>query len=175
MDITARIKLAVAAHARRDDASPTDFDLRFRDGIAAGGWHLDDESLTRAGYYCTYARKATMVVVRPGAPAIPTFWKPAVFFLPDDPALKPEMAYDGDPLLRGCKVVPVKPAVDTPRSKLKREVFGHVNPALDALASFHERTGKRWEVLYLRERDRCRNVGEAFDWSEMPVDPRTLS
>ncbi|MFD2053705.1 hypothetical protein ACFSQT_11565 [Mesorhizobium calcicola] len=51
MDIAARIKLAIGAHAGPlpEYASLSAFDLRFRDGNAADGWHLDDESLTRAG------------------------------------------------------------------------------------------------------------------------------
>ncbi|TIR72856.1 MAG: hypothetical protein E5X15_24545 [Mesorhizobium sp.] len=177
MDITARIKQAIAAHARPlpEYASLSAFDLRFRDGNAADGWHLDDESLTRAGYYCTYARRATAVVLMPGFPSIPTFWRPAVFFLPDDPTLKPEMAYDGDPLRRGCKPVPVAQGDDLSKAKIERGVFGHIEPALDALARFYQRTGRRWEVLYLRERDRCQKAGEAFDWSELPVDPDALS
>ncbi|RJT23989.1 hypothetical protein D3227_38040 [Mesorhizobium waimense] len=56
-------------------------------------------------------------------------WRPAVFFLPDDATLKPEMAYDGDPLRRGSQLVPVTQGVD-----------------------------------------RCQKAGEAFDWSELPVN-----
>jgi hypothetical protein len=104
-----------------------------------------------------------------------SYWRPAVFFLPDDAGLKPEMAYDGDPLRRGCKFVPVKQGIDMKKARILRDVSRHVGPALDALARFYQRTGQRWEVLYLRERDRSQEAGEAFDWSELPVDPDTLS
>ncbi|MDX8450850.1 MULTISPECIES: hypothetical protein [Mesorhizobium] len=85
------------------------------------------------------------------------------------------MAYDGDPLRRGRKPVPVAQGVDMKQAAIRREVFGHVDPAMDALDRFLRRTGQRWEVLYLRERDRCQRAGEAFDWSELPADPGTLS
>ncbi|TPL51524.1 hypothetical protein [Mesorhizobium sp. B2-4-6] len=177
MDITDRIKQAIAAHARPlpEYVSPGDLDLRFGVGNAPDGWHLTDESLVRAGHYCTYARRATAIVLVPGFPSIPTYWRPAVFFLPDDVIQKPEMAYDGDPLRRGCKLVPVVQGADMKEANIQRDVFGHVDPALDALARFYRRTGQRWEVLYLRERDRSQKAGEAFDWSELPVDPGTLS
>ncbi|MET3524533.1 hypothetical protein [Mesorhizobium abyssinicae] len=44
------------------------------------------------------------------------------------------------------------------KAKIEREVFGQIEPALDALARFYRRTGQRWAVLYLRERDHCKKA-----------------
>lgn len=74
----------------------------------AGGWTevtarpCGDEAIYRPGSYCTYAHRTTMIPLLPGARSI-TYWSPAVFFLPDDPALKPELAFDGDPFRRQAR------------------------------------------------------------------------
>jgi hypothetical protein len=175
--IAAAIRRAVATHSASppDYAKPKSVDDRFSDGDADDGWHLADDSLTRSGHYEVYARRASLIVMVPGLPAMSGYWKPRVYFVPDDVSMKPEAVYDGDPVLRGVKAVAVHQPKPVKKKKLQEAVFRHIYPVSAILTRFYKDTGQRWEVLYLRERDRCQKAGEAFDWPELPLDPSVLS
>lgn len=144
----------------------------------AGGWTevtarpCGDEDIYRPGSYCTYAHRTTMIPLLPGARSI-TYWSPAVFFLPDDPALKPELAFDGDPFRRQARVVPLSSGGSA--KAIKRRVFAHLENPLERLRAFHAATGQRWEVIVERERRRCAETGEPFGMPELPLDPQSLS
>ena len=172
--IASEIRGAIAAHARPVPARyGSGIDWRFARGNAPGGWHVENGADRRPGDYRVYARRMTVIPLEGGYGASKPFWTPSVFFLPQDASRKPERAYDGNPLERGARPILVDAKGST--KKVQDRIFAHVLPALFALASFRKRTGQRYEVLYLRERDRCLQTGESFDWTEYPVDPSTLS
>lgn len=166
---------AIRSHAAPlpDYARPDDDGDRFVGGPAFVGdrpCHVND--LSRVGSYSTYAYRTTLVPLDGRLRSI-TYWKPGVFFLPDETGLRPELAYDGDPLRRRAPVVPV--ASKGSKKAIQKRVFAHLMEPLERLAAFYGRTGQRWEVVVERERRRCAEFGEPFAMPELPLDPRALS
>lgn len=168
--IAAAIRHALAEHAKPlpDYVGRSEVDLRFAHGDAQDGWHLQKDAARLPGYYQTYARRVSSIPLSAGFAPIPAYWSPSVFFVPADTSMKPQRVYDGSPLQRGVKIVPVSAKLT--KDEINRRVFAHVAPALEALSRYRERTGERYEVLYLRQRDRCLKTGARFDWYEYPVE-----
>jgi len=168
--IAANIARVLAAHAKPlPSYASSGIDYRFANGNAPEGWHLADGAETLPGHYRTYARRMTVVPLAAGYGHIKPFWSPCVYFVPDDETMKPQRVYDGNPLERHAK--PVFVDVNWSKAKLQTRIFTHVMPAYVSLLQFQQKTGQRYEVLYMRERDRCLRTGDEFVWTEYPADP----
>ncbi|MBP0441429.1 hypothetical protein [Tianweitania sediminis] len=79
--------------------------FRFRNGsVQLSERPCSDADANRRGGYALYAVKTTIVPLNvPVGPM--TYWAPSVFFIPDDEAMRPEVAYDGSPFRRGVEAV----------------------------------------------------------------------